>query len=45
MIALIYIYFLENSAVPDEMSHLAAFDLGLHSLQMYPFRALLSTKG
>ena len=36
---------LANSVDPDEMQHYAPFHLGLHSLQMYPFRALLNTKG
>ena len=36
---------LTNSADPDEMQHSAAFHLGLHCLQKYPFRGFLYTKG
>ena len=34
-----------NSADPDEMSHYAAFHLGLHCLPKYLFRSFRSTKG
>ena len=33
-----------NSAYPDEMSHDAAFHLGLHCLPKDPLRGVLSTK-
>ena len=38
-------FVLANSADPDEMPHHAAFHLGLHCLQMYPFRDFLFYKG
>ena len=31
------VFILANSADPDEMQHIAAFHLGLHYLQKYPF--------
>ena len=31
-------YVIANSTDPDEMPHNAAFHLGLHCLQKYPFR-------
>ena len=34
-----------NSADPDEMPLNAAFHLGLHCLQKYPFRGFPNTKG
>ena len=34
-----------NCVDPDEMQHYAAFHLGLHCLQKYPFRGLPNTKG
>ena len=39
------IFILENCAGPDEMPHFAAFHLGLHCLQEYPFRGFQCTKG
>ena len=36
---------LTNSADPDEMQRYAAFHLGLHYLQKYPFRGFQYTKG
>ena len=36
---------LANSADPDEMQHDAAFYLGLHCLQKYPFRGFKFIKG
>ena len=38
-------FVLTDSAYPDEMSHSAAFYLGLHCLPKYPFRGLLVFKG
>ena len=32
-----FVLILANSADPDEMQHYAAFHLGLHCLQKYPF--------
>ena len=34
-----------NSVDPDEMQHFAAFHLGLHCLQKYPFKGFPNTKG
>ena len=34
-----------DSADPDEMQHNAAFHLGLHCLQKYPFRVFPNTRG
>ena len=34
-----------NSVDPDEMQHYAAFNLGLHCLQKYPFRGFPVYKG
>ena len=39
-----FVLILENSADPDEMQHYAAFHLGLHCLQEYPFRGFKYTK-
>ena len=36
---------LTNSLDPNEMPHDAAFHLGLHFLQKYPFRDFQYTKG
>ena len=36
---------LANSVDPDEMLYYGALHLGLHYLQMYPFRGFLSSKG
>ena len=34
-----------NSVDPVEMQHYAAFQLGLHCMQKYPFRGFKHTKG
>ena len=34
-----------KSVDPDEMPHIAAFHLGLHFLQKYPFKCFQNTKG
>ena len=36
---------LANNTGPDEMSHFAAFHLGLHCLPKYPFRGFPVYKG
>ena len=42
---LIIIFTFTNSVVTEEMQQYAAFHLGLHCLQKYPFRSLTYTKG
>ena len=37
-LSLKFVLILANCADPDEMQHYAAFHLGLHCLQNYPFR-------
>ena len=39
------VFTIANSVDPDEMLQNAAFNLGLHCLEKYPFRGFLSTKG
>ena len=39
------VFVLANSTDPDEMLHYAAFHLGLHCLQKYPYRGFQSSKG
>ena len=40
-----FVFKLANSADPDEMPRFAAFHLGLHCLQKYPFKGFKSTRG
>ena len=39
------LFIIVNSAGPDEMSHIAAFHLGLHYLPKYPYMVFQYTKG
>ena len=39
------VFTIANSVDPDEMLQNAAFHLGLHCLEKYPFRGFLPTKG
>ena len=40
-----FVLILANSVDPDEMQQYAAFHLGLHCLQKYPFRGFQYTMG